>query len=71
MIKENYPMRITRDDTEHGVFYYSEKDVMKMLEIARIDERQAIAKWHDKSDAGSTWDSVVQEKIRTGGYLND
>jgi hypothetical protein len=34
-------------------------------------EREAIAKWHDKSDAGSTWDSVVQEKIRTGGYLND
>jgi hypothetical protein len=71
MIKDNYPMRITRDDTEHGVFYYSEKDVIKMLEIARIEERQAIAKWHDKFDAGSTWDSVVQEKIRTGGYLND
>ena len=37
-------MRVSRDDTEHGVFYYSEKDVMKMLEIARIEERQECAK---------------------------
>jgi hypothetical protein len=44
MTKDNYPMRVSRDDTEHGVFYYSEKDVMKMLEIARIEERQECAK---------------------------
>ena len=50
MIKENYPMRINRDDTEHGVFYYSEKDVMKMLEIARIEERKTCVKiLHDNS----------------------
>jgi hypothetical protein len=44
MTKDGYPMRVSRDDTEHGVFYYSEKDVMKMLEIARIEERQECAK---------------------------
>ena len=48
MTKDGYPMRVSRDDTEHGVFYYSEKDVMKMLEIARIMEREECAKQLDE-----------------------
>jgi hypothetical protein len=47
------------------------EELERFAALVAAKEREAIAKWHDKSDAGSTWDSVVQEKIRTGGYLND
>jgi hypothetical protein len=36
MDKDGLPKPITRDDTEYGVRYYSEKDVMFMLEVARM-----------------------------------
>jgi hypothetical protein len=78
-------MKLIEMARESGAMLYdSPKNPFKLIDImftpetlaafealVRADERQAIAKWHDKSDAGSTWDSVVQEKIRTGGYLND
>jgi hypothetical protein len=58
MIKDNYPMRITRDDTEHGVFYYSEKDVMKMLEIARIEERE-----QTNQKANASWALMCKKMV--------
>jgi flagellar biosynthesis/type III secretory pathway protein FliH len=58
MIKDNYPMRITRDDTEHGVFYYSEKDVMKMLEIARIEERE-----QTNQKANASWARMCEKMV--------
>jgi hypothetical protein len=58
MIKDNYPMRINRDDTEHGVFYYSEKDVMKMLEIARIEERE-----QTNQKANASWARMCEKMV--------
>jgi hypothetical protein len=39
--------------------------------LVRADERKKIADWYNRTDGGSTWSWVVEEKIRTGGYLND
>jgi hypothetical protein len=47
-------------------------ETLKTFEgLIRTDERKKIAYWYDKSDAGDLWSWVVEEKIRTGGYLND
>ena len=40
-------------------------------ELIRTDERKKIADWHNRTDGGSTWPWVVEEKIRTGEYRND
>jgi hypothetical protein len=58
MTKDNYPMRITRDDTKHGVFYYSEKDVIKMLEIARIEERE-----QTNQKANASWARMCEKMV--------
>jgi hypothetical protein len=46
-------------------------DLETLSELIRADERKKIAEWYDKSDAGDSWPWFVEEKIRTGGYLND
>ena len=44
MSKIYLPFPVTRDDTDYGVNYYTEKDVYLMLETARAEERIACAK---------------------------
>jgi hypothetical protein len=66
-----YIFDVAADGRGRETFSGDSFGIERFAALVAAKEREAIAKWHDKSDAGSTWDSVVQEKIRTGGYLND
>ena len=46
-------------------------DLETLSELIRADERKKIAEWYNRTDGGSTWSWVVEEKIRTGGYSDE
>jgi hypothetical protein len=47
-------------------------ETLKAFEaLIRADERKKIAEWYDKSDAAHMWSWYVEERIKTGEYLND
>ena len=47
-------------------------ETLKTFEaLIRADERKKIAEWYDKSDAAHMWSWFVEERIKTGEYLND